>query len=200
MNRKVYVGQTCQTLRRRWQKHIRRAVVGGSQGDTHFCRAIRKYGADSFHLTELASGANRTGADVLETLWIKRLRANHRANGYNGSTGGEGAVPTPETRAKQSEAHRGKKLSAAHIAALTAARKKHPPASPETCAKISAAKKGKPNSPAHNEKVRQANLGKKMSAACRAKISAALTGKKKSPQHVAAVVAALAKKRKEQTV
>lgn len=81
-------------------------------------------------MTKLAEGANKAGADVLERFWIAKLRATDPSIGYNGTTGGDGAVPTSESRAKMSESarrsftperrkqisdfHRGRKLSAEH--------------------------------------------------------------------------------------
>lgn len=46
-NNKKYVGQTSETLSRRWTKHQYNARIGSQQA---ICRAIRKYGIEAFKI------------------------------------------------------------------------------------------------------------------------------------------------------
>lgn len=45
-NGKVYIGQSVRPISERWHRHITHAMSGVL--DTHFARAIRKYGEESF--------------------------------------------------------------------------------------------------------------------------------------------------------
>ena len=99
--------------------------------------------------------------------------------------------PTPETKAKMSAAHTGKKQSPEAIA-KTAAANTGKTRSPETIAKISAAKKGKKlgaQSPEHKAKMSAAQTGKKQSPEHIAKRVAANTGKKQTPESKAKIAA-----------
>lgn len=49
VNDKVYIGKTIQTLERRFQKHL----SDSKKLDTHFARAIRKYGSDKFYIEQI---------------------------------------------------------------------------------------------------------------------------------------------------
>ena len=56
INKKIYVGQTAGTLKRRWKTHCYNAQHGSN---TPFHRAIRKHGAGNFSLKVLAHAPNR---------------------------------------------------------------------------------------------------------------------------------------------
>ena len=53
-NNKVYIGQTIRPIKDRLNRHINDALHNIL--DTHFARAIRKYGPEHFHWFELESG------------------------------------------------------------------------------------------------------------------------------------------------
>ena len=108
INGKMYVGQTCQKPERRWNKG------GGYRPETYFGKAIAKYGWDNFEHEIVASNLTKEEADNFEILLIKELNTQNRSYGYNLTAGGEGSsgcVRNEEWRAKQSEAHKGKKHS-----------------------------------------------------------------------------------------
>jgi len=46
INGKIYVGKTTRSLKDRWNRHIYDAL--SNRLDTHFSRAIRKYGPENF--------------------------------------------------------------------------------------------------------------------------------------------------------
>jgi group I intron endonuclease len=110
---KGYVGQTVQTLEKRWYRHCAdaRKEVG------YFLhRAIRKYGEDAFELSILAETDNLLELNRLETEHIKKQNTKV-PNGYNLTEGGEGNSGhqhTPETKAKIAAAHLGVQTCLGH--------------------------------------------------------------------------------------
>lgn len=63
---------TTRSLRRRWQKHIRRALT--EQLDWSLCKAIRKYGPDKFQVEILEVVRGKTNAHNVEREYIRELR------------------------------------------------------------------------------------------------------------------------------
>lgn len=132
---KAYVGKTCQSLKQRWSNHISDAKHGA---DTHFKRAIRKYGREAFALSELAWAADNDKANWLEKHFIRFLNSNNPEVGYNSTEGGDGVSnPAGETLRKMLDASR---RYAGH--------------SPDVRAKISAAGKGRKHTPESKELIR----------------------------------------------
>jgi group I intron endonuclease len=207
-NGKCYIGQTSQPLMTRWNHHLWNAEKGK---DTRFYRAIRKYGRDTFSIVQLRQCESRHESDTFEKYFIYFFNSYDFAYGYNGTLGGDGGVPTEETRAKISRAKKGKKLSPQRIAQMSLSRigKKHSAETrikiaegqrkPDVVAKKHLALSGKPKTAEHRrnigkalkgriisaearEKLRLANTGKKQSAESRAKMSLAHTGMKESQE------------------
>lgn len=52
-NGKIYIGQTVKTVKQRWERHKYDSLK--NRIDTHFSRAIRKYGPDSFLVEQIDS-------------------------------------------------------------------------------------------------------------------------------------------------
>ena len=72
INGKVYIGQTKKPIEERFKRHIKDAM--SNKLDTHFARAIRKYGPEHFSWSELESGID--DPIVLterEHYWILKL-------------------------------------------------------------------------------------------------------------------------------
>ena len=142
---KKYVGITRQSLAMRWKWHVSTAKRNDKYA---ICRAIRKYGADSFTIEEIVDGLDWD--DLCETEKTLIFALNTRApNGYNltdGGQGGKGVRHSAEAKLKISVAGKGRKLTE------------------ETKAKISAGHKGKTLSKEHRKKLSAAKLGKKQSA------------------------------------
>jgi group I intron endonuclease len=109
LNQKNYVGLTSQKyVSDRWKKHMFCARKGT---DTHFYRAIRKYGPESFIKDVVASGINQAEAQRLERFWIGLLCANQKEFGYNTTHGGYAPQHTEETRAKISFIQTGRQIT-----------------------------------------------------------------------------------------
>lgn len=105
INGKQYVGQTTSGLNVRWNAHCGE-VKRGSNCRIH--KAIRKYGTDAF-VREILEEVDEESINLREIHWISQLNPV-----YNMTKGGEGMrgwSPNEETRAKQSYAKKGKKLS-----------------------------------------------------------------------------------------
>jgi group I intron endonuclease len=87
-NDKKYVGKTVQTLQERWDGHVMFAHTERGWG-IYFCRAIRKYGPDSFELSVLETVSDED-LNTAERRWIAALHTTDRSIGYNSTEGGEG--------------------------------------------------------------------------------------------------------------
>lgn len=100
-NGKIYIGQTTETMARRWIRHCYKAAKGQA-GCGKLYNAIRKHGPDSFVLHKLAEASDREGLDALETFYIEKLDAV--AMGYNISHIARVAVISEEGKQKLREA------------------------------------------------------------------------------------------------
>lgn len=86
INEKVYIGQTIQSLKDRWQEHCRRPF-SRSETNMRIKRAIFKYGKENFSIKEL----ERCKVEELnekERYYISLY--NSVKNGYNIAKGGKG--------------------------------------------------------------------------------------------------------------
>lgn len=107
VNGKQYVGQTTQTLAKRWRGHTASSKCHHSA----LWNAIQKYGAASFTLATVDSGTDKGDLDAKETEWVSKLGTMAPA-GYNlTSGGGSRGKYTPEARERNRQAQLGKKLS-----------------------------------------------------------------------------------------
>lgn len=111
LNNKVYVGQTCETVHRRWLRHLNQTYCDHRvEYNTHFHRAVRKHGKENFEINELAVVPTLQEVCTLEKLWITTLRARQPEFGYNSAFGGEtnkGYKRSPEAIKLTSNANRG---------------------------------------------------------------------------------------------
>jgi len=184
---KFYIGST-KELRKRYQNHF-----GELQRKTHNNRklqhAFNKHGinAFTFEVIELVLPAFLLER---EQYWLDKLQP-FGTKGFNidrfaGSTR-LGYTFSPESREKMRISHmgqvspnRGKKASPETRAKQSAAKKGKPSVdfTPEVRAKISAANLGREVTPETRAKLRVASTGRKHSKEARAKIAAAGTGRK----------------------
>lgn len=79
INDKVYIGQTIRPIEERFKRHINDAI--NNILDTHFARAIRKYGKDNFYIEEIDTANNQEELNLKEQYWIRYF--NSINNGYN---------------------------------------------------------------------------------------------------------------------
>ena len=78
-NNKVYIGQTIRPIQDRFHRHINDAL--NNILDTHFARAIRKYGKDNFIIEQIDQAQTQDELNKKEQYWIKYY--NSVQNGYN---------------------------------------------------------------------------------------------------------------------
>jgi predicted GIY-YIG superfamily endonuclease len=92
INGKMYIGQTAETIHRRFKRH----GYDCKKSNAHFPRAIRKYGIDNFEVEEL----EKISCETKEQLYILLQESETRLiekyntfkNGYNSTLGGEGCL------------------------------------------------------------------------------------------------------------
>ena len=78
-NNKVYIGQTIRPVKDRFHRHINDAL--NNNLDTHFARAIRKYGKDSFIIEIIDEATNQIELNQKEQYWIQYYDSIQ--DGYN---------------------------------------------------------------------------------------------------------------------
>ncbi len=78
-NNKVYIGQTIRPIQDRFHRHINDAL--NNILDTHFARAIRKYGKDNFIIEQIDQAQTQNELNKKEQYWIQYY--NSVQNGYN---------------------------------------------------------------------------------------------------------------------
>ena len=187
VNNKSYIGQTINSVNRRWIEHKR--DTKSNKDDFYLHRAMRKYGVDNFSISIVEEVENKL-LNERESFWINFF--NTFECGYNLTTGGGqntkisedtkkkisentrgsrnpmyGKTHSTEARAKISKAHKGKTLTEEQKLQMSFARKgdkaywygKHLPE--ET-----------------REKLRQANIGKKHTEESKLKMSLSRSGEK----------------------
>lgn len=103
VNGKVYIGQTIYSVWKRWLQHLRGARGGDLR---HLYCAIRKYGVENFTVEIIDRASCLEELNKKEIHWIAAYCATNPKFGYNNSSGGDNAIPTEETRKKQSISHR----------------------------------------------------------------------------------------------
>lgn len=90
INDKVYIGQTIQSLKDRWNEHCRKAH-SKNEADMHIKRAIFKYGKKNFNIKELEK-CTIEELDEREIYYISLYDSFNK--GYNSTKGGKsGAKP-----------------------------------------------------------------------------------------------------------
>ena len=108
-NHKVYIGQTCQNINRRWRDGE------GYKHSPRFYSAILHYGWKNFTHEILEDNLTAEAANEREQYWIKYYDTYH--NGYNQTMGGEGCnIDMPENIAKVIDDLKKSKLSFTEIA------------------------------------------------------------------------------------
>lgn len=78
-NNKVYIGQTVRPIKQRFLRHITDAL--NNKLDTHFARAIRYHGKESFIVEEIDTATTQDELNLKEQYWIRYY--NSTICGYN---------------------------------------------------------------------------------------------------------------------
>ncbi|NFO99068.1 hypothetical protein FDC62_12905 [Clostridium botulinum] len=78
LNGKVYIGQTSETLQKRFKRHM---GYQKNEHDTKFYRAIRKYGVENFAIEQIDTANTQEELDDKEMYWIEQYNAINK--GYN---------------------------------------------------------------------------------------------------------------------
>lgn len=79
INGKIYIGQTIRPIESRFSRHIRDAERGVL--DTHFARAIRKYGPNNFSIEVIDIANAQDELNLKEQYWIRHYDGVR--TGYN---------------------------------------------------------------------------------------------------------------------
>jgi group I intron endonuclease len=95
---KYYIGQTTETISRRWNRHVSDSLA--HKNASYFHKAVRKHGRSAFELSTVAVADSLEQLNQLETLWIITTRSHDKHVGYNSTYGGDREEPTAETVAK----------------------------------------------------------------------------------------------------
>lgn len=85
-NNKSYIGKCETSLEDRWRRHVREAL--DFTLDTHFARAIRRYGEDSFNVEAIDTATTSEELCEKEKYWIAHYDSYN--TGYNMTLGGDG--------------------------------------------------------------------------------------------------------------
>lgn len=84
VNNKIYIGQTKNTIERRFKAHLSEARNGANG---YLNAAIRKYGEDSFIVVQIEEIPDEE-MNERERFWISKYDTTNRENGYNIHPGG----------------------------------------------------------------------------------------------------------------
>lgn len=136
INGKQYVGQTWNTLHRRWANHVT------NKGVIKLYNSIKKYGKDNFTIEFLTLAHTQPVADYWEDYFIKKY--DTIKSGFNIREGGSRGKVSPSTKKKMSAWQIGRKLSDEHKSNVAKGRMGLKP-SAETLQKLSVVRKGNTN-------------------------------------------------------
>lgn len=86
INGKIYIGQTIQSVKDRWYRHCGKSGISKAELNTHFKRAILKYGKENFTI-ETIEVCDSTKLNDRERFYISYY--DSYTNGYNSTIGGQ---------------------------------------------------------------------------------------------------------------
>lgn len=105
INGKRYIGQTIQTLNKRWYNHCH---VGKSNKGMPVVNAIKKYEKENFEIKILSKCKTVEEMNHREAYYIKLLNTRY-PSGYNVLSGGSNSLHTEESKKKIADAQTGSK-------------------------------------------------------------------------------------------
>lgn len=107
INGKIYIGQTIQSLKRRFNNH--KATSNSDSPKQYIHRAIRRYGFSNFICEEIEKCSSSL-LNEKERFWISEYKSNISEIGYNLDNGGLSIGRlSEESKRKIGEANRGEK-------------------------------------------------------------------------------------------
>lgn len=80
-NGKVYIGQSIRPVEQRFKRHISDAI--NNILDTHFARAIRKWGKENFTVEVIDKADSQDELNIKEQFWIRQYQSTDSTKGYN---------------------------------------------------------------------------------------------------------------------
>ena len=86
INGKIYIGQTIQSVKDRWYRHCGKSSLSKEEMNTHFKRAILKYGKENFKI-ETIEICDSQKLNEREKFYISYYDSYN--NGYNSTLGGQ---------------------------------------------------------------------------------------------------------------
>lgn len=105
VNNKVYIGKSIDILNKRWPQH-KSSLNNNAHINQHLQNSWNKYGEENFDFS-IVLECSPDELDQYEIYYIDLHKSYLPEYGYNKTYGGDGAVPTDETRLKMSIAHKG---------------------------------------------------------------------------------------------
>lgn len=183
VNKKVYIGQTIQSIKDRLNHHFR------ANKATPLYRAHLKYGRESFSIEVIDTALTIDELNEKEIYWIEFYKSTEYDIGYNLMSGGG-------NKGRHSEESK-KKMSETHKANMTDERKQlisertKEGMTEEVRKRLSEIKAGIKQSPELIEKRAAARIGYKWTEESKRKSSETQKGRKKSPEQIEKVRKAL---------
>lgn len=105
VNNKVYIGKSIDILNKRWPYH-KTLLNNGTHVNKHLQNSWNKYGEENFDFSIIFE-CSQDELDKYEIYYISVYKSYLPEYGYNKTYGGDGSIPTEETRNKMSVAHKG---------------------------------------------------------------------------------------------
>ena len=99
VNGKIYVGQTCQNPKYRWNNGE------GYKRSSYFYNAIKKYGWNGFEHIIVLNDLSLEDANYFEEILIQRLDTTNPTKGYNLQSGGKNYICSEIVKQKMKENH-----------------------------------------------------------------------------------------------
>ena len=113
INGKIYIGQTTESLDKRWRRHISQSQI--KKKSMYISRSISNHGQENFTIEEIYSCSTIDELNEKEIYYINFFNSLS-PNGYNLVIGGKNSKMSEESKLKTSIAHRkrwddGKRIS-----------------------------------------------------------------------------------------
>lgn len=100
INNKIYIGQTVQQPRCRWNRH--KSDARKKNPTQYITRAMKKYGIDNFIFEVIAACKTYEDTNDTEIFIIAQHNSCNKKNGYNISSGGKNFGSSEKSRKKMS--------------------------------------------------------------------------------------------------